>query len=251
MKKHMLYIGAVSLIMLFALSACGSDIINDSSDLFDNNIFVGTGEMVGYDGDELAWYSDIWGFGAAGISLHFIDRTVGIDAFIDWKHQFAGHGPLGWRNGREANFVTFIYDFDITTQDLINAQEDLYGKQMDEIEALIQWARYGVHTNAQERADASFWAWSLSLSDIEALVSNNVTTIWAAFPGHGIYQDGRAYTPEWIFNNMEYAVIQERLPPDEIIRILQHARDYKCLDDIRNEAEIAFHAALASLPLIV
>ena len=221
----------------------------DTCTLLSDYIFIGSGAWVGDGGgDELAWYFDMWGFGASGISTHIMD-IVGMDAFYDWKHQFARPGNTGWRNRREANLVSFINDLGITVQDLIRAQESLYGKPMHEIEALINWARYGDHSNADahERSVASFWAWSYSLSDMEALVSNNVTAIWAAFPGAGIYNNGRAYSPEWVLNNMEAAVLQEQLPPAEIVRILELASHYQCLDDIRYEAEIAFHAAMANI----
>jgi len=227
-------------------------ISTDDCILLSDNVFVGTSEgMDDGGGDELAWYFNIWGFGASGISIHYIN-IVGIDIFNDWTRQFVGHGNHGWRNRREANFITFINDFGITKQDLIDAQEATFDMSMNEIEALIYWGRYGEHTDAHERAEASFWASLVhSLSDFEALVSNNVSAIWAAFPGYGIYQNGRAYSPEWVLTNMWAAVLQEQLPEDEIMRIFELASHYPCLDIIRQEAEITFYTAMARLPLII
>ena len=213
--------------------------------LFNENVFVGDSERVSDGGgDELAWYYEIWGFGASGVSMHFVSHTTGFEIYGEWRYQFELQGRRNWR---EFSFVIFIDEFNLTAQDLIKAQEATYDRPMHEIETLVQWARYGEHITADERRDASFWRWSYSIADIEALVSNNVTAIWAAFPGSGIYQNGKAYSPEWVLNNIEDALIQQQLPPEEITRIIQHASDYPELDNIRHDAENIFREIMENI----
>ena len=203
-------------------------------------IFIYNGDMVLGSGDEMQWYYTIFGANIINISGFFID-FVGDIAFHEWTQQFSGHGINAHRNSREANLLAFIEDFGLTMSDLIMALEVGYGKPMHEIDERVMWGRYGVHSS-EEEANAHFWAMSYSLSDLEALFSNDVYALWAAFPGTGVVHNGRAYSPEWILHNMNSAIMYEQIPIIEIERILEHATHFTQLDEIREMAESTFHA---------
>ena len=199
------------------------------------NLFFGEGDLVprDIDGDAMQWYFTVFGFGIVNISSCFM-RNIGNEAFDGWLQQFAGIGfePDATRNRREADLLSFIEDFDLTKQDIIRALEQRYGKPMYKIDAQVNRVRAGY-----EMQHVTSWASSYSLSDIEALFSNNVSMLWAAFPGLGIYHNGRAYSPEWVLNNMERAIVEEQLPFSEIERILYRASCNPLLDELRHAAE--------------
>jgi len=203
-------------------------------------IFVHDGDIVRGSGDEMQWYYTIFGASVINISGFFID-FVGDEAFQNWTQQFIGHGENAQRNAREANILSFIEDFELTIQDLIGALEAGLDMPIYEIDALVHWGRYGEHTD-EDLGNASFWARFYSLSDIEALFSNDVYALWTAFPGTGVVHNGRAYSPEWILNNMHSAVMQESIPLYEIERIIVHAGYFPQLDEVREMAESTLQA---------
>lgn len=209
------------------------------------NLFMGEGEGIHGSGDELRWYRQIFGLGFSGISSGFVD-IVGDDAFNEWTRQFTGHSPYGWRDSREANFRTFIEDFDITKRDLIISMESSFGMPMYELDALINWARY------DNCPDSDHWAMRHSLSDIEALFSDCVYQLWEAFPGSGIVHNGRAYSPEWILNNVESAINEENIPLEDIERLIHRAYLHgSVLAEVATNAEIAFQVAAEAVRDVV
>ena len=179
--------------------------------------------------DALDWYSQVFGgIGFNSIPGHIIDM-VGSDIFHEWTQQFQSHNrPYGWRNRREANLRTFIEDFNISKEEIIRAEELLTGIPIDEIEELVTWAR-SVDMFAlpfEERLKAANWLNQRSLSDINALFSNDVYEIWAAFPGAGVIQNGKVYSPEWILNNMYVAIHVEEIPLYEIVRVINASMEF-------------------------
>ena len=205
-------------------------------------MFIHEGDKEHGGGDELAWYYVIFGSNVNGICGTFI-HFVGDDVFRQWTHQFIGHGPDGyaWRNSREANFLSFIEDFGLTKQELIKALETVLGMPIYELDALVNWGRYGTHS-FEEEADASLWASMYSLSDLDALFSNDIYTLWTTFPGPGVFHNGNVYSPEWILNNMDQAISDEQIPLHEIDRILGHAVYHPELDEVRFAAETTLQA---------
>jgi len=84
---------------------------------------------------------------------------------------------------------------------------------------------------------------------IEALFSNDVYKLWAAFPGYGVIQNGRAYSPEWIMNNIEQAMIEEEIPLDYVIDIMVASNDHSVLNDITTKAKVGFQRGLSRMQM--
>ena len=210
------------------------------------NIFAGEGTMVLGGGDAGIWFYWVFGFDYNFIPSHIIIELVGLEAFSNWRAEFYPHGL---RDIREISLRTLVEDFSITKADLTRVHEETYGLPMAEIDALVEWAR-NVDWAAlcdDKTWEAAKWAVHvLTTTDIEALFSNDVSMIWASFPGFGVYTNGRAYSPEWILNNMERAIFEEQIPLHEIERILGYTRYYSQFDAIRLAAESTFQAAVAT-----
>ena len=101
------------------------------------------------------------------------------------------------------------------------------------------WGRYGTPSRVtDEEMGEAFWSWQYSFSDVEALLSHDVSLLWQAFPGYGVYHNGRVYSPEWIMQNIEQAVTVERIPLAEVERIVEMASDFSYfLGDVVVSAE--------------
>ena len=213
------------------------------------NVFRGGGERLSCHccggGDHLDWYYFTFGFWFYNIPGYFID-LVGAELFHRWTLQF-GSTQYGFREWREANLRTFIEDFSLTAQDLIEAQEAYFGIPTHELDELIYWGRYGIHVDVHERADAQFWGIRFSSNDIEALFSNDVNVVWNVFPGQGILQDSNVYSPEWILSNIERAIYGEGLSLSEIDRIVHAAFFHSSLDTQSYEALTTLQTAQQTL----
>ena len=197
-------------------------------DALRENTFVGGGEGAGIatGGDELAWYDTVFGFLPNGVDAHFI-YLVGDGAFDQWRAL-----P---RDDRVPFLVAFIDHFNITMEDMIRAQVGEGGCQ-DRLDNRIYWARYGegVESDYPHRV---VWAYLMfSTSDFEALFSGDINRLWAAFPGSGVVQNGRAYSPEWILNNIRTAVVEEEIPLGEIWRIIYRAEIFPQLEAVAANA---------------
>ena len=209
-------------------------------DALRENTFIGGGEEIDIGtgsagGEGMEWYRSVFGFLPSGIDARFSD-IVGDRALDQWAAL-----P---RDRRVPMLIAFIEYFNITMEDMIRAQEVAFGRTVDEIEALISWARYGEDTGLTDPVLERFWERLVfSLSDFEALFSGDVHQLWDAFPGYGVVYNGRAYTPEWILNNIETAVVEEQIPLHEIERIINRAERFSELDDVVANAK-AFLDAL-------
>jgi len=208
-------------------------------------IFVGEGEVINTGGDEMEWfYHPFSGIFINSICCHYM-RAVGEDVFVEWTHQFEGHSNHGWRNRREANFRTFVYDFGITKEEIIRVEEEMRGLPMEEIDALGTWAR-GLDIASiecdDEAWDVAIWAGMRSLREIEAIFTDDINFLWETFPGFGVLQNGNVYSPEWILSNIDRAITEEQIPIHEIERILESASYHSHLDEIRLTAESAVQA---------
>lgn len=243
----------VLMVSLFAACASRVDYIDSIESVsqtaalsFRDSMFTGGGEWYALGGGELMWWYYAFGVGFYAINGYII-RDIGSEAFSAWTNEFSGVTPSGWRDPREAHMVTLIEDFAISVEDYIRALEVEFGMSIVEVDALVAWART-VHVPTApdaEALEASFWMHQRSISDIEALFSNNVYKLWDAFPGVGIVLNGRAYTPEWIVHNITNAIHDEQIPLDEIDRIIGQASYHTILDVIRRNAETVFQAEVA------
>ena len=213
--------------------------------------------MMVYGGPDVNWYYAIFDHQRTSAIPGHIAYTVGSEKLHEWADQFRRHWNDGWRDDR-ADLITFIADLSISKEDFITSQEwAFYGgfRPREEIEALIHWGRY-VNANwenyrhyhysktvdvpmpngriiADVMISSSFmWMWQHSISEIEALVSGCVYKLWEAFPGYGVVQNGRGYSPEWILNNISRAINEEQIPLEEIQRILDRAAHYAALDEV-------------------
>ena len=213
-----------------------------------DNMFIGGGEWYSLGGDALmGWY---YAFGGGFYSIHgyIIVYALESGAFSAWTQEFAGVSLYGTRDPREAHMVTLIEDFGLTMEDYIAALETEFNMSMEEIDALVVWARtVDIPTAPLEVAlEASFWVHQRSLCDIEALFSGNVYKLQAAFPGTGVVRNGRAYTPEWIMHNIERAVIEEQIPFYEIERLFELTSIFTHLEEIMHAAYMTFQEVAAA-----
>lgn len=212
-------------------------ISSESFDALRANMFMGGGVEIGpgAGGDEMEWYRTVFGFLPNGVDRHFID-LVGEGAFTRWTAL-----P---RYRREPALISFIEYFNITMDDMVRAQTNAHGLPEHEIEALISWARYGEDTGFTDPDNEMIWAdLVFSRSDFEALFSGDVNQLWAAFPGHGVVHNGRAYTAEWILNNISAAVLEEQIPMGEIERMIELATDFEQLAYVVSSAQSSLQAA--------
>ena len=223
--------------------------ISDESRInFQESVFAGGGPIVATGGMGLIWYFHVFGDGVVNIQCYIID-LVGNDRFRTWTQQFVMPGSAGsGGNRRIADLRALIEDFDLSAGDVIRAQESAFGISMAEIDELVNWGRYGVHSTAYEVADAMFWAIHYSISDIEALFSGDIHQMWDAFPGYGVAQNGRAYSPEWILYNIERAVTEEQIPLGEIWRIINMAEYFPELDEVVANAKAFLESGGMALP---
>ena len=202
-----------------------------------DSIFIGEGAGLVSGGDEWVWYVSIFDMRADSIHGYIMD-IPGQGAWERWLAQFPGYG--GARNRREATLRSFIEDNNITKEDIINAQELVFERPREEIEELVNWARHGTPTVITDRGIEYFWERVVfSLSDLDALFSGDVQQIMDAFPGYGVIHNGNGYSPEWILNNIEAAVVEHQIPESEIWRIISMAEDFYQLDEVVSNA-IAF-----------
>ena len=228
---------ALSEIELAIATLSALNISDENRINFQESVFAGGGPIVVTGGMDLIWYFHVFGEGVVNIQCYVIDM-VGSDKFRAWTQQFEMPGSAG--NGgtrRIADLRALIEDFDLSAGDIIRAQELALGKSMAEIDELVNWGRYGVHSTAYEVANAMFWNLRHSISDIEALFSGDVYQMWAAHPGYGVAQNGRAYSPQWILNNIERAVLEELIPLGEIWRIINMAEDHPQLEEVVANAQ--------------
>ena len=210
------------------------------------NVLIGSGEMLRNSSDGRVWYYWAFGFDYYFIPSHIIS-IVGNEAFDVWTLQFTSQG--GKRDSREASLRTLIEDFGISKEEIIKAREDIYGMSIAEIDALVRWAR-SLDIDEIECPDthweATLWADRPSLSDLEALFSNDVEKMWAAFPGFGVLYEGRVYSPEWLMQNMDVAINEKLIPLYEIARVFDTAANvFSLRDDVITNAEAIFQEALA------
>ena len=202
-------------------------ISREGSSSFWDNVFMGEGALPLSDGDERAWYTTVFGFSFHAISGLYL-RIIDEDIHNDWIRQFHD----GRRDNREFSKRAFIEDFGISLEELFQAAEAGYGMTMQEIDDMVMWAREWI--NYADRPPAphdtsrriTFWVnFQFSLCDWYALFSNDVETVWNAFPGGGVFHNGRAYSAEWIMQNMERAIHEEGIPLHEIEGVFQRIEE--------------------------
>ena len=252
-------------VLLFVFSACEPNVvasnyestnslqetaatvsIGNSGQLSDH-LFMGGGEgALVAGGDNMYWYTSVFSWSYGLIPMYAID-IVGMDVFVKWAEQFSEQRTYSQDVWRQANLRTLIEDFGITMQELIEAKEAYYGMSMREIDALINHGRDAQRSDEiHENMEAYFWSLRHSTSDMEALFSNDVSKIWAAFPGYGVFHDGRAYSPEWILNNMHRAINDEAIPLEEIVRILDIAFEHHELAETASSGSVILQAEMAA-----
>ena len=203
----------------------------------------------------------------------FVMDLAGYERWSEWTNQFKPH-PNGSRHIHEFNLKNFVIDFNLTPQKIIEAQEISRNLSMADIDkrklraividdfirerpigSVMLPARelgyayipiLGIVT-IEELDERGSWINALSSQDIHALFSNCVTTLWQHFPGYGIYQSGRAYSPEWLLNNIERAIYGEALPLEELNRVMGLASGFSVLYDIVHYASVEVNRAEVAL----
>ena len=250
--KKIVFIICVNALILMLLHACGYEVENSNAnidiafndynenwgivltmydrDALDDNIFTGhstrsSGEHnseIG--GDSALFYFRVFGVDFYWISGIFIDHVSldEFDGYLDVLRMYRRMNPL---SDREFDLRDFFMFFNLSKQDVITILEDFWGLSMDEMDVLIADAREVMRTSPQPSAEQ--WehvAWAhhrFNSCDLTALFSNDVTQLWQAFPGEGIYYNGQAFSPQWIMQNMYEAVVERQLPLVDIERVFE------------------------------
>ena len=226
-----------------------------SENFIDEYIFTLPRKDTDLQGIEFIYYW--WGLGFNFHSIPtFISDLVNQEEYWDWKNQFYNVSINGHKDPSGLNLLSVIQTFNISKEDFIAAYEKAVGNiPIDEIDRLVIWART-VDTSKldandiQNRREAGFWRHQYSLQGIEALYSNDIEQLWAAFPGAGAMINGRVYSPEWIINNMEQAIVEERIPVPDILDVMQFTSHFYELEDTNRMALSAFRRGVLRLRLI-
>jgi len=192
----------------------------------------------------LGWYHRVLGEEISSIQTLIIDYTIGTDAFRGWLMEFGEFNTTAIRHRGELNLITLIDDFNLTAGDIISAQEATFNRPMAEIDAFANWARYGIDMGFSDPGNEPIWRRRYTLSDLEAIFSGSVAQIWAVFPGYGVVQNNRAYSPEWILSNIVQAVREEQIPMSEILRILEKAEGFPELSEVVAQARALLEAEI-------
>jgi len=217
----------------------------ESEDVFIEDNTKNTTQMPHLD---LEWYHQIFSWRLFNIP-GTIRSEISNSDFMSWVNETDPiTGSINWRN---MNILTFINDFSMTKEDFIRSQEIFFNMNRYEIEDKINWARYGVQTTREEMQQARVWGNDFSFSDIDALFSNDISKLWAAFPGDGVYNNGKVYSREWIMNNIETAIIDERIPLNYIIETIELSSNYEyLLEEVNRIARSDFRRGILRLRLI-
>ena len=202
--KLLLHVIVVIVPTTFTMTACSTTTAspkpnfyteeNESIINFHNNIFFGGGEWISTGGLGLIEYFMVFGMFYNSVPGYIIN-IIDYNEFMTWRNQFADMSVDGWRDPREFHLGAVIDEFNITRDQFIRAHEQaLFGKSIEEIDTLVTLAR---STNVEEipgeELSATFWRFQFSLSDIDALFSNDVYKLWEAFPGVGVFYNGMAF----------------------------------------------------------
>ena len=268
MKKNIVVF--ICLLMCTVLSACDISVtasINgetptiteaDESPLTENltlqdRMFFGERNPVslgGYniDGTNFMWYYYTFGIPFHGLSSTF-ENIVGTEAVDAWMNTLRDENGTVWWGGMR-NFIDY---FGLTVEDFIAAEESVNGIPMEEADPIIIWAR-----DIFERQDwdnsidedgnaARDWDFRLTTAEIKAFFSDCVYEIWEHFPGYGVVHNGNVYSPEWIIQNIGYAILEENIPVEEVERILERASNFP---DLEMKVELAFEELGAALGVL-
>ena len=183
----------------------------------------------------------------------FLGRLTDRERSSEWFNQFDSMG--GSRNGREAHLLTYIEETGLTKEDMIRSMEINFDRTIYKIDALINWSRYGIYSPLIGDTDeiiVALWRNSFSLARLDALFSNDIYQIWEHFGGNGVLHNGMAFSPEWIVNNIEKALVEKQIPVEEVLRVLEYAYNAYAiysteLTEILTEAVYDFSKALETL----
>ena len=223
-----------------------------SENFIDEYIFTLPRKDTDLQGIEFIYYW--WGLGFNFHSIPtFISDLVNQEEYWGWKNQFYNVSINGHKDPSGLNLLSVIQTFNISKEDFIAAYEKAVGNiTIDEIDRLVTWARTVDFSTLtfDEDTIAGFWRHQYSLQEIEALYSNDIEQLWAAFPGAGAMINGRVYSPEWIINNMEQAIVEERIPVPDILDVMQFTSHFYELEDTNRMAHSAFRRGILRLRLI-
>jgi len=216
---------------------------NESIVNLQKTIFLGGGEWIVTGGLGLLEYFMVFGMHYNFVPGHVIG-IVDNNEFMKWRNQFADMSVDGWRDPREFHLGAVIDEFNITREQFIRAHEQaLFGRSIEEIDNLVTLAR---STNVEEipgeELSATFWRNQFSLSDIDALFSNDIHKLWERFPGSGVFYNGMAFSPEWIVHNMDVAIHEKYIPIEEIENVFERLSSYY---EIVAKGQAALHAEIA------
>jgi len=198
----------------------------------------------------LDWYRWVFNIGYMMIDGIYIDY-IGSGSFRVWIDSFEFHG--GTRPSIEANIRSFADDFGLTVDDFIRLHEQRNGMPIYESDEIILWAREivdipFVENYINENGKNAFeWSHRVTSAEIRAKLSDNVYEIWEQFPGYGVVQNGNVYSPEWIIQNIEQAVLYEDIPIEEVDRILMMAMEFS---ELVIEVELAVGGLISAMAVL-
>ena len=251
MKNKFRYVFYV-LSVILSLSIKISTPANDNPENYISDMFMIKEEKTELMSIEFLYYQSVFGYRFNAVPRH-ISSIVDREKYRLWRNEFSDMTIGGHRDPRDFHLLSVIQTFNISKEDFIAAHERAMGNiPIYEIDRLVTWARNNDHTamTLEERDRASFWIHQYSLQEIEALYSNDIEQLWAAFPGAGAMINGRVYSPEWIINNMEQAIVEERIPVTDILDVMQFTSHFYELEDTNRMARSAFRRGVLRLRLI-
>ncbi|MCL1935059.1 MAG: hypothetical protein FWF57_01575, partial [Defluviitaleaceae bacterium] len=163
-------------------------------------------EVIGF---EFIDFQAVFGWNFNAVPMFIID-IADQEKYRVWRNEFSDMTIGGHRDPRDFHLLSVIQTFNITKEQFIDAYERAMGNRpIHEINRLVTWARTVDFSTLtfDEDTIAGFWRNQYSLQEIEALYSNDIEQLWAAFPGAGAMINGHVYSPEWIINNIEQAIV--------------------------------------------
>lgn len=228
------------------------------SSLLQERIFVGQRRLnansnLDFGGDGEVWYTRALGWKFYSLTDRHVE-LAGTDLENSWELVNMWIDTLRDANGIPWGTIRdFIDYFDLVVDDFIAVEEAVHGMPMSEADKIILWAREiaaipFVENYIDEDGNNAFdWRFWPTSAEIRALFSDNVYEIWESHPGYGVVRNGNIYSPEWIVQNLEQAILEEGIPIDDIERILTRAIEHPAL---QMEVELAMVELISVMSIL-
>ena len=235
------------------------DFASMSSPLLDGRVIQGDFSTLviygdeGFGGPETMWFDAgfaLHRFGA-GISEPFGAGIIGLEALEAWMYWLFSDPNGPWQQGESVDPNTRLYidHFGLTIEDFVRAVEaseymegrtiaesDILVARANELEELIfQYGQRGMHAEMHEihsyMSENGYFVWmgAWTLAEIEKFFVDCIYELWNHFPGYGVIMNGQVYTPAWLIQNAEYAILELDIDVADIQRVIDRASTHCAL----------------------